>query len=613
MVDTPWGPSELLRERRLPPGPGSAPEEVARNQRGRLFGAMVASVAKRGYAATRVSDLVELSGVSSRAFYDLFPDKRACLLATVEALLPPACAGGTEKEAAPWDQGALRGAESFAELIVSQPAAARMCLIEAYAAGPQVAQKLENAAAWAESQVLRLARESPQRSAMPREMVSAYVGAIQEVARTRLRQGRESELPDLIDDLLALALSYRPPPEPLRLTTRRTAAASEPQDAHEHAERILRAMTAVVAVQGYAEVTVEQVVKQAGISGSMFYAHFHSKDDALLAAIDSAGAQIVAAIMPAFRRASDWPQGVRTALGGLFNFLASRPALARLLMVEAYAGGPAALAHREEALRPLQPLFSEGRKLLPDLAPVGFEAIAGGIFFLAHKQIRDSGPESLPSLAPICTYIALAPFLGAEEACAAANGDGRFRGSQAPDAEASRAIAGEPIRQKLLNVLSDHAATPREIADELGHAETAVRADLDVLERAGLVEVVERRKRADAEEEVYRSSMGVIHTEPWDRLDPAERQQISAQVDHLIRSDFDRSMSSGIFDARAERVQVRIPHIVDELGWQELSELYAETVAAALEIHAKSSERLEASEEGAINARTVLALFEVPP
>jgi AcrR family transcriptional regulator len=570
---------------------------------------MVASVAKRGYVATRVADLVELSGVSSRAFYRLFPDKRACFLATVEALLPPACEDGTEA-AAPWEQRALRGAESFVELIVSQPAAARMCLIEAYAAGPKVTQKLENAAARAESRVLRLARESPERSAIPEEMASAYVGAIQEVARTRLRQGRESELPDLIDELLPLALSYRPPPEPLRLTTRRTAAVSEPQDAYDHAERILRAMTAVAAERGYAEATVEQVVKQAGISGSMFYAHFQSKDDALLAAIDSAGAQIVAAIMPAFRRGSDWPQGVRTALGGLLNFLASRPALARLLMVEAYAGGPAALAHREEALRPLQPLFSEGRKLAPNLGPVAFEAIAGGIYYLAHKQIRDSGPESLPALAPVCTYIALAPFVGADEACAAANGDGRFRGSQAPDAEASRAIAGEPIRQKVLNILSDHAATLREIADELGQAEAAVRDDLNVLERIGLVEVVERR--GDAAEHLYKSNMGVIHTEPWDRLNPAERQQISAQVDQLIRSDLDRSMASGTFDARPERVQVRIPHIVDEQGWQELSELYAETVTAALEIHAKSSERLEASEESGIDARTVLALFEVP-
>ena len=55
-----------MRDRRLRPGPGSDPEEVARNQRERLFGAMVASVTERGYAETTLDNLVEISGVSRR-------------------------------------------------------------------------------------------------------------------------------------------------------------------------------------------------------------------------------------------------------------------------------------------------------------------------------------------------------------------------------------------------------------------------------------------------------------------------------------------------------------------------------------------------------------------
>src|SRR5215469_11660059 len=92
MVATPWGKSGSLRERRLRPGPGMPREEVIANQRERLFGAMVASVAERGYIATTVNDLVEISGVSSRSFYDLFPDKKACFLATLEAMIEAAVA-----------------------------------------------------------------------------------------------------------------------------------------------------------------------------------------------------------------------------------------------------------------------------------------------------------------------------------------------------------------------------------------------------------------------------------------------------------------------------------------------------------------------------------------
>ena len=66
----------------------------------------------------------------------------------------------------------------------------------------------------------------------------------------------------------------------------------------------------------------------------------------MLAAIDSAGAHIGAAMRPAMRRAPDWPAAVRAAIGGVFNFLASRPALARLVLVDAYVAGPAALKRR---------------------------------------------------------------------------------------------------------------------------------------------------------------------------------------------------------------------------------------------------------------------------
>jgi len=39
-------------------------------------------------------------------------------------------------------------------------------------------------------------------------------------------------------------------------------------------------------------------------------------------------------------------------------------------------------------------------------------------------RVRGGDVESLRQAAPLMTYIALAPFLGAEEACAAANGGG---------------------------------------------------------------------------------------------------------------------------------------------------------------------------------------------
>lgn len=598
MVVTPWGPSESLRERRLRPGPGSTPDEVARSQRERLLGAMVASVAQRGYAATRLSDLTELSGISSKSFYDLFPDKDACLLATVVALLETF--------------SPARGALALAETIVEQPAAAKLLLIEAMAGDPKVRRRLEEAVGECERTALKAAEDSPRLSGLPKEMVGAYVGAVLEIARLRLRQGREAELPKTIQELTEwVEEAYSAPPEALRMATRWQRPDGETLAPPDHAERILSALAAVAADQGYASTTIDEIVKRAGVSASMFYAHFRSKEDALLAAIDSGGAQLVAAVLPAFRRGSDWPHAVRAALGAFFNLLAARPALARLLMVEVYAGGPAALERREEALRPLGVLWAEARRRSLGTSPIVFEAILGAILQLAHRRIEATGPDGLPSLAPVCTYLALAPFTGAEVAATAANEEGRAPLARVSDPEAIRAAAIQPAKQEAMGILGRANATVAEIAAELELPEPVVRENLEAMARVGLVKLA--RKGAEPSEDLYRSDLGEVHTEDWSRLSLAEREEISGQVRTMVDADLDRSIASGTFEQRPERVLVRARIVLDERGWNELSELQTATLAASLEIEAKSKARLAQAEEEGIDARTVLMLFEVPP
>ena len=141
MVLTPWGDASQLRAKMLPPGRGTPRAEAERNQRGRLFAAMVATVAEKGYEATTVADLVELSGVSRSAFYKHFADKQACFLAAIEALVEPALKTvrkGLEAPGAPPDKELAKQAfEALLKLIVAQPAAAKMCFVEVYAAGPK--------------------------------------------------------------------------------------------------------------------------------------------------------------------------------------------------------------------------------------------------------------------------------------------------------------------------------------------------------------------------------------------------------------------------------------------------------------------------------------------
>ncbi len=427
MTVTPWGDSRTLRDRQLRPGSGPPREEVVRNQRERLFGAMVTSVAERGFEATRVADLAAISGVSSRTFYDLFTDKRACYLAAIEAMIGGAIrvASSSVDVELSWEEQARRGLQAFAGMIVDQPAAARMFLLDAHAAGPEVVEVLRRAEGGLEQLTREALARSPLRAQMPPEIVSAYIGAIQEIARAHLRQGTEAELPELLDELWLAIGTYRPPPVPLKQVTRRPTRRPVGLDTRDQAKRALEAFAAVVAEKGYASATVDRVVERASMSTNTFYAHFKGKEDAMLAVVDSAGAQIVAAVMPAFGRASEWTEGVRAGFEALFNYLSARPDLAKLMAVEIYVAGLAALECRDKAIRPLGKLFAQRWASSRQPPTIAVEAFAGGVYALAYRQTIDFGADSLSRLAPICTYMALAPFIGAEQACAVVNGDGR--------------------------------------------------------------------------------------------------------------------------------------------------------------------------------------------
>jgi AcrR family transcriptional regulator len=426
VMRTPWGDSSRLREKMLPPGRGTPREEAKRNQRERLFAAMVAACAEKGYEATTVADLVELSGVSRSAFYRHFKDKQECFLAAIEALVEPALRmveGGLEL---PGDEALARKAfETLIEQIVAQPAAAKMCFVEVYAAGPAGVELVDRTLDAFEGLVKQLLDSTPGHEDMPREIVRAIVGGIQKVIHKRLYRGQEEELSELAPQLWDWMFCYPPPPGPLRPPRRRPAAArpfEERQAASNPPERVLRALAAVASEKGYPETTVADVVERARTSQRTFYAHFQNKEDAMVAALDSGSAQMLAAAMPAFRRAIDWQHAVQATQEAMFTFGAQEPEYARLGAVEMYAAGKRALEQRERVTEGMEGLLAPGYELNPDVPPITAEAIGGALYVLFYDFVKQRGPERLAEMVPFAVYVTLAPFIGAEEAFEIATG-----------------------------------------------------------------------------------------------------------------------------------------------------------------------------------------------
>ncbi|HET7590844.1 MAG TPA: TetR/AcrR family transcriptional regulator [Solirubrobacterales bacterium] len=404
----------------LPPGRGTPREKAARNQRERLFGATVATVAEKGYEATTVADLVKLSGVSRSAFYKHFADKQACFLAAVEAIVWPALERLGTGEGEPLGmERARRSFETLIGQIVKQPAAAKMCVVEVYAAGPEGADLVDRVMDMTTTVAASLLEQVPERQGMPVELVRALVGGIQKTIHKRLYRGQEAELTELTPQLWDWLLCYPVPPGPLRATRRRAVKAvpfEERQAQSNPPERILRALAAVVAEKGYPNTTVAEVVERASTSQRTFYEHFKNKEDAIVAALDSGSAHMLAAALPAFRRAPDWPHAVHDTQEAMFRWGAEEPEYARMGGKEMYAAGKRALDQREVVTEGMEGLLAPGYELKPETPPIAAEAIGGALYSLLYDHVNKKGPETLPDLVPTLVYVTLAPFLEAEEA-----------------------------------------------------------------------------------------------------------------------------------------------------------------------------------------------------
>jgi AcrR family transcriptional regulator len=432
MLVTPWGDASELRSRQLIPGARTPAEEVARNQRERLFAALVAAVEENSYDGTRVEDLLDLSGVSRASFYERFVDKQDCLVQAARELTSRALAClenisfPSEPEVKP-ELRMRRALEHLVAVICRQPAAARLYFCDLNAGGTEALQVADQASERIAEMLGELLVSMPARAEIPEKLVLGIVGGYYKLIQSRVIRGEEDALPGMVDEMLDWGTSYVAPPSPLRAVRRRQGsggpvAASVGEDP---AERMLRALAEITAEKGYPTATVSGIAKRAAISNRTFYEHFEGREDAMMAAFDRGASEMVAAIMPAFRRARDWPEAVCLGLRAMFDYAAREPEYALLGVVGAYAVGKPALEARDRIMVGLEALLQPGFEIAPEAPKIAPEAIGGAINALTYKQLKSEGPDGLRQIWPLATYMALSPFIGPQSACEVANGGGR--------------------------------------------------------------------------------------------------------------------------------------------------------------------------------------------
>jgi AcrR family transcriptional regulator len=179
-------------------------EAVERSQRERALNAMVEAVADRGYAETRVVDVIERAGLSRKTFYELFGDKEECFLAAYDEVsthLYTVTEEAFENAAGEsWAERIRAGVTALVESLAADQATARFAVIEVLAAGPRALARRD--AAIRQFTGFIDAGRSESSLELPGLTSTAIVGGIYELLYTEILHGATSQLPARVPELV---------------------------------------------------------------------------------------------------------------------------------------------------------------------------------------------------------------------------------------------------------------------------------------------------------------------------------------------------------------------------------------------------------------------------
>lgn len=187
----------------------------------------------------------------------------------------------------------------------------------------------------------------------------------------------------------------------------------------EDRERLIAATAKVAAEQGYAAMTVEQVLSCADLPQEVFDAHFESKEQGVIAAQEAFFERLWLDVVNACEEVADWPFKVRAAMAAVLASVVEASALARVFAVEA-CGASLAVAERQfAALDDFAGLLRRGRPASPQaeaLPDATERALVGGIASIVAGHLLMEEPQAIPGLEDELVELILIPYLGQDEA-----------------------------------------------------------------------------------------------------------------------------------------------------------------------------------------------------
>jgi AcrR family transcriptional regulator len=190
-------------------------------------------------------------------------------------------------------------------------------------------------------------------------------------------------------------------------------------------ERIIHGMAGAMAADGYVGTSVSSILKRAGVSRQTFYEQFDSKEACFAATYAWAAELVLRETAKAAAGPTDWQDPERSGdpvdrmLDVYLRGLAAAPAFARVLLIETYAAGPAALRSRVALQARFASTLGDALGARTEEDRFTCEALVGAISALVTARLAEDDVEGLLALhAPLATLLRreVARFGGASDA-----------------------------------------------------------------------------------------------------------------------------------------------------------------------------------------------------
>jgi AcrR family transcriptional regulator len=415
-----------------------------RSQRQRLLVAVTHLAATRGYRDVTIGRIVAGAGVSRPTFYEWFGDREACFAAALAPIAAQLLSGIREAVADERPQEALQTAtRALLGYACSQPANARLLLSDTLSGGGELREVRDWLIDDAAGIVGQAHAHASADAAVPVVPTRLILGAACRMLATRLCS--ETPIEDELAEALAawiaayerpvardcwralamLAPAARSPFLPVALRAPRAPQRGGPRAAdgardEDNWLRIVFATAELIRRDGDAAASVARITAAAGVDSRAFYRLFPNKQVALAAAGELLFRNAIAAAAGAFVVGESWPERVWEAARALTQYADENPTLSHVSLVDCY-GSEASEGRRFQDLAQAFTVFlQEGDvhlgRFSSGSSEIVLEAISMGVFELCYRHVREDGATPLSSLLGQISFIALAPFLGAQQA-----------------------------------------------------------------------------------------------------------------------------------------------------------------------------------------------------